>query len=168
MQPENAIQSNSEEPISGREQEPPTKRKSPRRSFLPSEDEVARFKQACIDGYNRSSKPHVKEFEEFVEAYERAKAAGKKILHMSWKQIGALFGQGEKAARQEFEKLRYRVSQPPNQKQIYGRIEELIAQGQRNSKKIESQVVQEFGVTQCRKGIRNHIYYYLKKANDGK
>ena len=138
------------------------------RSFLHSVDEVARFKQTCIDAFNRNNKTHVKEFEEFVEAYEQTKAAGKKILHMGWKQIGALFGQGEKAARQEFEKLRNRVSQPPNLKRIFERIEELIALGEGNREEIESRVVQEFGVTQCRKGIRNHIYYYLKKANDGK
>ena len=66
---------------------------------------------------------------------------------MNWKQIGDVFRISQKSARQEFEKLRSTVSQPPHLEQIYERIDDLISRGMRDRKGIEKVVVFEFNIT---------------------
>ena len=66
---------------------------------------------------------------------------------MNWKQIGDSFHISQKSARQEFEKLRSAVSQPPHLEQIFERIDDLISRGLMDRKGIEKVVVFEFNIT---------------------
>ena len=63
----------------------------------------------------------------------------------------------EKQARQEFEKLRNKVSKPPNMKEILERVDQLLQQRKMTSKQIVKAVVEEFKITQSLKGIRNYV-----------
>ena len=103
----------------------------------------------------------IRSFADYIQQFENLDKYQKRV---GWDEVGMRFGMSGKTARQEFEKLRNKISQPKDIQTIKARIEDIVCSGVRDGRKILGQVKKEFNITESPKKVTNHIAQCLARA----